>query len=193
MQDNLGIRGTLRYAQSDKTGGFSLFPNILRYMRPKFKHYLFDWGDTLMVDFPGAKGPMYLWDEVAAVTGARETLAALHREAGCYLATNAQDSKAVDIVKALERVGLAGYIDQVFCFENVGHRKPDRAFFDTILADIGAEPARVAMVGDSLATDVIAAMNAGLHGIWYNPAGREGDPEGADVIHSLTELIGPAL
>jgi putative hydrolase of the HAD superfamily len=158
----------------------------------KLKHYIFDWGDTLMVDFPGAKGPMYLWDEVAAVAGAVETLAALHRDAGCYLATNARDSKTDDIVRALERVGLAVHIDRVFCFENVGNRKPSRAFFDTIMTAIGAAPSQAVIVGDSLESDVLGAMEAGLHGIWYNPAGREQDPRGAEVIHSLTELIGKA-
>jgi HAD superfamily hydrolase (TIGR01509 family) len=156
-----------------------------------YMHYLFDWGDTLMVDFPGAKGPMCRWERVAAVDGARQTLAALHRKAGCYLATNARDSKAGDIVKALERAGLATYIDRVFCFENVGHRKPSPEFFATILAAINATPDQTVMVGDSLDTDVAGALAAGLHGIWYNPAGLDGYLKGAGVIRSLEELITP--
>ena len=161
-------------------------------MSLKFTHYIFDWGATLMVDFPGAKGPMSRWDKVAAVEGARETLAALHRKAGCYLATNAQDSKESDIVTALQRVGLADHIDRVFCFENVGHRKPSPAFFDTILHMIGATPSHTVMVGDSLDTDVAGALAAGLHGIWYNPTGLAGGLKGAGVIRSLGELVAPS-
>jgi len=157
----------------------------------KFAHYIFDWGDTLMVDFPGARGPMCAWDPVAAVEGARKTLAALHQEAGCYLATNAQDSKESDIIKALERVGLADHIDRVFCFENVGYRKPSLEFYNTILNAIGATPLNTVMVGDSLETDVAGAMAAGLSGIWYNPAGLDCRVKDAGVIHSLTELIAP--
>jgi len=144
-----------------------------------------------MVDFPDAGGPMYLWDEVAAIEGARETLTALHREAGCYLATNAQDSKESDIIKALERVGLADHIDRVFCFENVGYRKPSLEFFKTILNTIGATPSRTVMVGDSLETDVAGAIAAGLSGIWYNPAGLDCRLKDVGVIHSLIELIAP--
>ncbi len=155
-----------------------------------FKHYLFDWGDTLMVDFPDAGGPMYLWEVVKAVSGARRTLEALHESACCYLATNAQDSTTADIERALARVGLAAYIDRVFCFENVGYRKPATEFFKTILAAIGSQPQEIVMVGDSLETDVHGAMAAGLQGIWYNPAGRKGDPRGAGVIRSLAELVG---
>ena len=123
-------------------------------MKPKFKHYFFDWGDTLMVDFPAASGPMYLWEKVATVEGALETLTALHHNAGCYLATNAQDSKEDDIVKALERVGLADHIDRVFCSENVGFRKPSLDFYATILAAIGATASETVMVGDNLETDI---------------------------------------
>lgn len=156
-----------------------------------FAHYIFDWGDTLMIDFPGTKGPMCAWDQVAAVESARETLAVLHREAGCYLATNAQASKERDIIKALERVGLADHIDRVFCFENVGFRKPSLAFFKTILDAIGAAPSHAVMVGDSLETDVRGAMAAGLNGIWYNPAGLDTHLKNVGVINSLLELITP--
>ena len=158
----------------------------------QFAHYIFDWGGTLMVDFPDARGPMCAWEQVAAVEGARETLVALHREAGCYLATNAQDSKESDIIKALERVGLADHIDRVFCFENVGYRKPSLDFFNTILAAIEASPSRTVMVGDSLDTDVAGALAAGLHGIWYNPTGLEGELKGVGVIRSLVELTAPS-
>ena len=158
-----------------------------------FAHYLFDWGDTLMVDFPAARGPMCAWEKVAAVEGAVATLASLHRRAGCYLATNARDSKAGDIVRALERVGLSDYIDRVFCYENVGCRKPAPRFFKTILAAIGARASQVVMVGDSLETDIAGAMAAGLHGIWYNPAGLDGDPGRAGVIRRLNELTADDL
>lgn len=46
----------------------------MRKVKLKYKHYLFDWGDTLMVDFPNENVPMYLWENVAAVEGALEVL-----------------------------------------------------------------------------------------------------------------------
>ncbi len=49
--------------------------------------YLFDWGDTLMVDFPGVPGKMCDWEIVEAVTGAKEALAALSKHAQIYIAT----------------------------------------------------------------------------------------------------------
>jgi FMN phosphatase YigB (HAD superfamily) len=45
------------------------------------------------------------------------------------------------------------------------------------------------MVGDNLKTDIAGALEAGLHGIWYNPAGLPCSLDGVGVIHSLGELI----
>jgi hypothetical protein len=41
------------------------------------KIYLFDWGDTLMIDYPEAQGKMHEWRSVKAVDGAADALAFL--------------------------------------------------------------------------------------------------------------------
>lgn len=43
--------------------------------------------------------------------------------------------------------------------------KPAPAFFELVLADLGAEPASTAMVGDDVETDVGGALAAGLAGV----------------------------
>jgi HAD superfamily hydrolase (TIGR01458 family) len=43
--------------------------------------------------------------------------------------------------------------------------KPSRAFFETVLADVGVEPGRAAMVGDDVESDVGGALRAGLAGV----------------------------
>ncbi|MDO6775961.1 MULTISPECIES: hypothetical protein [unclassified Shewanella] len=63
--------------------------------------YLFDWGDTLMVDFTDEQGKMCHWEKVKAVDGAIETLAYLSSSADIYVATGAADSAEVDIKQAL--------------------------------------------------------------------------------------------
>jgi HAD superfamily hydrolase (TIGR01458 family) len=40
--------------------------------------------------------------------------------------------------------------------------KPNRAYFDMALADIGLEPPQVAMIGDTIATDIIGAQAVGM-------------------------------
>jgi ribonucleotide monophosphatase NagD (HAD superfamily) len=43
--------------------------------------------------------------------------------------------------------------------------KPAVAFFEMVLADLGAEPSAAAMVGDDIESDVGGALRAGLAGI----------------------------
>jgi HAD superfamily hydrolase (TIGR01458 family) len=40
--------------------------------------------------------------------------------------------------------------------------KPNRAYFDTALADLGIEPKRVAMIGDDILLDISGAQAAGM-------------------------------
>ena len=77
---------------------------------------LFDWGNTLMRDFPEYHGPMANWPEIACLPNARETLAVLHADWLIGLATNAADSNEDQIWAALARGGLEPFVDQVFCF-----------------------------------------------------------------------------
>ena len=152
---------------------------------------LFDWGDTLMRVYPQYAGPMAGWPQVEALPYAREALEALHPNWLLALATNAADSDETEIREALARVELDTWIDRVYGFRRIGHRKPTPAFFEWILEDLDLPPSRAIMVGDDLDSDIIGALANGLGAVWnneYNAAVRN------DVrlrkIHSLKELPG---
>jgi hypothetical protein len=104
---------------------------------------LFDWGDTLMRVFPEFDGPMAAWPRVEAMPFANEILADLHLRYGLALATNAADSEETEIRAALDRVGLGKLLDKVYCYRNIGHKKPSKEFFDYVLADLGIEQSQV--------------------------------------------------
>ena len=134
---------------------------------------VFDWGDTLMVNDPAQNGPMVDWPKVAAVPGALEALAKL--KAGGHrliLASNAQASHRAQIWPALERVGLAQHIDEIFTMHELGGaRKPARSFFLGINAALECQPWQTLMVGDEYSTDVAGAATAGWKTAWFNPSG----------------------
>ena len=95
--------------------------------------YLFDWGDTLMVDFPNTPGKMCDWEVVEAIPGANECLKSLSQQVLVYIATGADDSTEVDIKRAFERVGLNAFISGYFCIGNLGVSKGTPEFLPTIL------------------------------------------------------------
>jgi FMN phosphatase YigB (HAD superfamily) len=155
-----------------------------------YKAYLFDWGDTLMVDIPGCAGPMKSWPKVKAAKGATETLEYLSRVSTCHLVTNAKDSDEDDIREALAKVNLDVYLSRIFCYRNTGFKKPSEEFFSRVMETIGFDPKDIALVGDSFDTDVVGAVESGIFGYWYNPLSAE-VMEGKmySIIHSLVELI----
>ena len=159
--------------------------------------YLFDWGNTLMVDYPGAQGKMCDWSRVEAVSGAVETLRVLSRHARIFVATGAQDSTESDIWKALARVTLDSWIEGIFCQANLGVAKGDPRFLPTILQKLSVAPDQTAMVGDDLHKDVLPALATGITPIWLNPGAidrpldnsLEKPPMDLRVIRNLEELI----
>lgn len=149
--------------------------------------YLFDWGDTLMVDFPNTQGKMCDWEQVETIEGAQETLSYLSKQSQIYIATGADDSSEADIRQAFERVDLAQYISGYFCKANLGISKGSTEFYTRIIRKLGLTPCQAIMVGDTISKDVIPAQQAGLNAIWFNP-NRLKNEKSLKQIHSLKEL-----
>lgn len=149
---------------------------------------LFDWGDTLMrtLDYPG---PMCAWPEVEVIPGAAEALRELSGRAGIALATNAADSREEEIRKALARAGLDPFIERIFCFKSVGHKKSSPPFFAHVMEQLGLPAGRLVMVGDDFEQDVTAANAVGIQGVWFNEKSHEVRVgAGHSTIHHLREL-----
>lgn len=151
-----------------------------------FPIYLFDWGDTLMVDFPDQQGPMCSWPEVAVVKGAAEALHILAARARIYVATNAADSTEQQIKQAFERAGLADYISGYFCHANLGIGKGSPQFFHQIAAKLNVPTSELIMVGDTLENDILPAIAAGAQAIWLHS--QHADIEMAQTVPQITSL-----
>lgn len=152
--------------------------------------FLFDWGDTLMIDFPDQKGKMCDWPIVEAVNGAFETLEQLSQLHDIYVATNAADSSELDIKRAFERVGLSGYIHGYFCKANLGVGKGTSEFYRRIMASLGVGTESITMVGDCYEKDILPAQEAGINVIWYTPdTKQQALHEGVMCIRKLQELL----
>lgn len=154
-----------------------------------YENYIFDWGNTLMVDFPSEKGPMYAWPEVQAVPGAEDLLRELSRFSDCFIATNAKDSSEADIRRALARVRMDRYISDIFCYMNTGVEKPDKAFFLKIYSKLKADKKQTVLIGDSLEKDIYGALDFGFDAIWFN-AGKKSVPDGIKSVTKLSQIIG---
>ena len=150
--------------------------------------YLFDWGDTLMVDFPDSTGKMCEWETVQAVSGVKEALATLSKTAQVYIATGAVDSTELEIEQAFKRVGLSQFISGYFCKANTGLLKGTPEFLNTIVGKLNVLPVNVVMVGDNYEKDIKPALATGIQAIWFSKNNIEPAPNGVKVIKQLSEL-----
>jgi putative hydrolase of the HAD superfamily len=95
-----------------------------------------------------------------------------------------------------EQLGFAGAIDAVVDSGKVGIEKPDPRIFQLALAPFGVAPERALHLGDSYATDVVGAREAGVRVALVDPFGHwEGAypevlrvPSAAACARVLTEL-----
>jgi putative hydrolase of the HAD superfamily len=131
---------------------------------------VFDWGDTLMRVFPQFKGPMTTWPEVAVVKGANDTLATLKKDYRIFVATNAAESNTEQVRQAFARVGIDQEIERIFTTNELcGECKPSPSFFYAIEDALHISADQMVMVGDSIKSDILGAVQAGWKTIWYNP------------------------
>lgn len=162
---------------------------VAEMIDPNEQAILFDWGDTVMRNFPSSTGPMHTWPKVEALPGVRAALERLKPSFILGLATNAEHSDEADIRKALNRCGLADFFDYVFCFRQVGHRKPEPEFYRAVLAKLNLSATCVFMVGDSLEGDVLAANAQGIAAVWFNPESEVSKSGSAHrTIHRFEDL-----
>ena len=152
------------------------------------KVYLFDWGDTIMRNFPDEKGAMHTWQKVEAMPNAGKMLKRLSKTSDCYLATNAKDSVREDIIRALQRVNLHVYFKDIFCYRGIGYTKPSKEYFDSIIKKLDIPKSDIIMIGDDPETDIKGAEQCGINSILYDCDDKYKDFQGSRITDLLMIL-----
>ncbi len=87
---------------------------------------------------------------------------------------------------------LAPYFgDRVFISGEMGCRKPENAYFETVLEALGAKMQRskVLVIGDRLSSDIRGAFNARLDSVWLRrPGAKAGAMKPTYEVDSLAQL-----
>lgn len=125
--------------------------------------------------------------EFSFVTGASELINTLHGVYRLYITSNGT-ARVQDGRIALS--GIGHLFDGIYISERVGYHKPSREFFDRIFDEIGGERGETVIVGDSLSSDILGGINAGIHTCLFNPHGRKysSDIKAEYEIRTLSEL-----
>ena len=124
--------------------------------------------------------------------GAEEAVDVLHRKYRLFLASNGTAS----VQKGrMTSANLYRFFEKVFVSQEIGHNKPSRAYFEGCFSQIpGFDPKRAMIVGDSLSSDILGGINAGIKTCWVNPghakapAHIQPDHE-IEALHQLPRLL----
>ena len=120
--------------------------------------------------------------------GAEETVAALSKKYRLFLASNGTASVQAGRMKS---ANLYRFFEKVFVSQDLGYNKPAREFFERAVAQIpDFDPTKAMMVGDSLTSDILGGIRAGMKTCWINLGHAPADPQiPADYeIESLSQL-----
>ena len=114
-------------------------------------------------------------DTIRFFPHALETLEALKGKVIQCSVTNGTQSVQE---RKMNETPLGTLFDYLFISEAVGAEKPDPRFFDVVFQTLGDIPKdRILIVGDSLTSDILGGLRAGIHTCWYNPDAKKGREE----------------
>ena len=122
------------------------------------------------------------------VEGAEEILAYLAPKYNLYIASN---GVADTQFSRLQSANISHYFKNIFISETTGHHKPEKEYFDYCFARIESfDPAETLIIGDSLTSDILGGINAGIATCWFNRKhkARRSDIVPTYEIHRLEEL-----
>ena len=124
--------------------------------------------------------------------GAEEAVERLHKKYKLYLASNGTASVQHG---RMTSANLYRFFQEVFVSQEIGHNKPSKAYFEGCFARIpGFDPQKAIIVGDSLTSDILGGINAGIKTVWVNPshsaprADIQPDYE-IEALHQLEALL----
>ena len=102
--------------------------------------------------------------------GAREAVESLSKKYRLYLASN---GTARVQAGRLESANISHFFEKIFVSQEMGANKPDILYFQRCFAQIPDFDLQKAMiVGDSLSSDILGGIQAGMKTCWVNPTGK---------------------
>ncbi len=121
--------------------------------------------------------------------GALELVQHLSKTYTLYVITNGVSETQR---RRLADSGLDRYMKDIFISGELGVQKPQKAYFDACLERMPAQIRKeeLLVIGDTLSSDILGGINAGIDTCWYNPKGLPADSEipATMEVHSFDEL-----
>lgn len=115
----------------------------------------------------------YLTSKVFYINKAIPSLALLKEKYKIYIITNG--IKKVQEKRMRLTRKLNGLYDGIFISEEIGYPKPSIEYMNRVLERIDCKKEKILIIGDSLTSDMMLGINAGIDTCWFNPKNEKTD------------------
>lgn len=120
------------------------------------------------------------------IDGALALLKDLRKNYEIYLVTNGTEYIQK---QRLHGSGIDTLVNGVFVSEAVGAPKPEKRYFDYVFSRIPEnDKSKILIIGDSMSSDILGGINAGIDTCWYNPHLKTAKYTPTYEINSLAEI-----
>lgn len=91
--------------------------------------------------------------------------------------------------KRIKYSGLEPYFNKVFVSEQAGHQKPEKEYFDYVIANIEEkDKEKMLIIGDSQSSDILGGINSSIDTCWFNPLSQTPKYKSNFEISSLYDI-----
>jgi HAD superfamily hydrolase (TIGR01549 family) len=100
-----------------------------------------------------------------AIPGVVQLLYKLKEETRLGLVTNGLSDlqhEKIDICN------VRNLLEFIFISDEIGHKKPEKEFFEYVFSQTGSIPSKTILVGDTWDSDILGGHRVGMHTIWLN-------------------------
>ena len=119
--------------------------------------------------------------------GAKEGMEILSKKYDIFIITNGTAKTQKSRIKIS---GLDKYVKDVYVSEDVGYNKPDIRYYDYCLEKSGAKRENILCIGDSLTSDILGGITAGIKTMWCNFKNEKTDVKKIDyVVYSWDDIL----
>ena len=106
-------------------------------------------------------------DTGTLIPGVKEVLDTLYGDYELIIVSN---SPMEQQYHRLRNADILYYFSKIFLSEEVGYSKPDIRFFEAVFNSIkNIDKSEILIIGDSISSDILGGINAGIDTCWYNP------------------------
>lgn len=124
--------------------------------------------------------------ECATILGnSYQELERLSKKYDLYIISNGEPHVQYPRIKAS---GIDKFFKGIYISEEIGAQKPKKEFFDYVFNEIRIDIKDCCVIGDSLSSDIIGAINYGIDSCWFNPNNKESDLGITYIINDLSQI-----